>query len=332
MTLNFLTSSDSFIWARRGFLKVSELSKGDEILGLNGGGNPSYQEILSVQRTDEERVIRAASHRNESYVFEKQRVIKLGGASQIRFLKEGEDKLELCLKPAFFYGVKSLLENKPNGLSSSFAYLLGRTKNVRFEGDFKHRLTFLFNDWSKLRQLAHILHQTLLEHNIDPRRKIYQGYSKSLRFQYELMIKSPQFIYLLNNIDPDPNHVPIEIRLSSLNCIKSYLTGLIEAFSTCHRKSFRISIKRPQNELRRFLYDTFPLFGATPRKTRWSYQVSIEIDENVLEKIKEGNISSKVRRFYLLKKLDKFRFKSIWGFKTTGIHWSPAIDLLLLES
>ena len=331
MTLTFLTSKDSFIWARRGLLKVSELSKEDEILGLNGGGNSSYQKIVSIQRTDQERIIRAVSHRNESYIFEKQRVIKLGGASQIRSLKEGKDKLELCLKPAFFYEAKSLLENRPSRLSSSFAYLLGRTKNVRFEGDF-NRLTFLFNDWSKLKQLAHIFHQTLLEHNINPRRKIYQGYSKSLLFQYKLVIKSSHFVHLLNNIDPDPDLVPIEIRLSSLNCIKSYLTGLIEALSTWHGKSFRITTKRTQNELRRFLYDTFPLFGATPRKTRWSYQVSIEIDENLLEKIKEGNISSKVRRFYLLKKLDKFRFKSIWGFKTTGIHWSPAIDLLLLES
>lgn len=311
---------------------MSELSKGDEILGLNGGGNPSYQKIISIQRTNQERIIRVASHRNESYIFEKQRVIKLGGASLIRSLKEGEDKLELCLKPAFFYEVKSLLENKPSGLSSSFAYLLGRTKTVRFEADFRDRLTFHFNDWSKLKQLAHIFHLTLLEHNINPRRKIYQGYSKSLRFQYKLTVKSPKIIHLLDNVDLVPNLVPIEIRLSSLNCIEAYLTGLIEAFCTWHGKSFRISTTRTQNELRRFLYDTFPLFGVTPRKTKWSYQVSIETDENILEKIKEGNISDKVRRFYLLKKLDKFRFKSVWKFKTTGLHWSPAIDLLLLES
>ena len=332
MTLNFLTSNDSFVWARRGFLKVSELSKGDEILGLNGGGNPSYQKIMSILRTDQERIIRAASHRNESCIFEKQRVIKLGGASQIRSLKEGEDKLELCLKPAFFYEVKSLLENKPSRLSSSFSYLLGRSKKVRFEGDFKNRLTFLFNDWSKLKQLANVFYQTLLKQNINPRRKIYHGYSKSLRFQYELMIKSRQLVDLLNNIDPSPNSIPIEIRLSSLDCIKAYLAGIIEALSIWSGRGFRISTRTTQSEFRRFLYDTFPLFGVNPRKTNWSRKVSIDVDENILKKINEGNVSSRVRRFYLLKKLDKFRFKLIWKFETTGIHWSPAIDLLLLVS
>ena len=332
MTLDFLTSKDSFVWARNGLLKISELSKGDEILGLNGEGNPNYQKIVCIQKSNQERLIRAASNRNESYIFEKQRVIRLGGTSQICSLREGEDKLELCLKPAFFNEVENLLKNKSSELSSSFAYLLGRTKDVRFKSDFKDRLTFLSNDWPELRQLAHIFHQTLLKHNIDSRRKIYLGYSETFRLQYKLVIKSPEIIHVLNYTDSDPNLIPKEIRLSSFDCMKSYLTGLVEAFSTRHGKGFKVATKRTQNELRRFLYDMFPLFGVTPRKTKWSHQVSIEFDENILQRIKEGNISSRVNRFYLLRRLDEFKLKSIYEFKTTGLHWSPAVDLLLLES
>lgn len=334
MTLSFLTSADTFIWAKRGLLKVSELLQGDEILGLNGAGDLSFQTVKSISKSNQQRLVRIASHRNESYVFEDQRVVKLGGASRARSLKEGVDKLELCLKPAFFSKFKDILENKPYRFSQFFSYLLGRTKKVRFEEISENRMAFLFDEWSRLKQLAHVFYQTLWERDINPHKKIYHGYSTSTRFPYELVVKCHILINLLNDADPNPHSVPIEIRQSPLECIKSYCCGIIEAFSdqAGESKSCRIITKKTQHELRRFLYNMFPIFGMCPRKTKWSYKVFIETDGDVLEKIKEGYLATRFRRFYIVKKLDHFRLKSIYRFETTGIHWSPVTDLLLLES
>jgi hypothetical protein len=336
MTLRFVASKDSYVWTDIGLSKIEELSLEHRILGLDGKGAPQYQKIiLKPQSLKKEKLIRLITDCNEAFVWEKQKVIKLGGSVTARSLICDEDKLELCINPKYYNEVFNVLMNRPYQTTPEISFLLGGTKKIRSEKKNEHTLYFYSNNWDDIENLAKICWDALFYIDINPLDKIRRGFSRNKKYTYEIKINSKKFIDYLNLIEPDHNRISNEIRTSSFDCFCNYLLGIIQSYSNYENYNYIMKTKINESEIRRLIYNVLPLFSNKPNRTFFkSKMINITIPQDVVHRINERNITTTIYipHFHLIKKIDQFRLRQVLGFETTGTNWSPVVDLLLLES
>jgi len=269
------------------------------------------------------------SDRSEAQVYENQRILVLGGPKQARDLVVNRDRFELCAKKEFFDEAFAGFGYATSEITPSLSYFLGLIKGCKVRGS---KITCVTKHVNKTRDIINVFVSVHKDLGIKWEKLFWSQKGR------KAVVVSQRLVNSLEDKYPDWRGVPITVRTSTLQCLKMYALGLIDAFSSIDNEKTIISTSEPATVVRRFLLSVLSLFGIWPESLKYIHSqgfayvyitVSKDVQESLLQNrrlpLRKGTRFPYLRYTYLSPKLP------IYNVKIDGLNWSLCNDFLLLK-
>lgn len=341
----FLLSGDSFVWARQGLTKVSELKPGDKLFGLKSG-EPSWSIINSVSKKPGlDRLLRITTDGNEVILSKLCEVFTVSGVKRASELSVGEiletynipQEIQESMndgKPVF---VES--EAGPLKIDSRIAYIFGtQVKSAKFEDKVIIRDLNPNHAYEVAKLCSGALREQFIPHKV-----YYVAGGKKVRVDCGALAQACKEITETN--------IPRFIRQSNTTVLRYFLIGILDTIVCLSEfedpPTFFITLAR-QSEFRRFIVDCLRLFGIIPTKTYVVHSsqgltyVKIYADPQDLRqlglrfiKMRDGPIPTASHKgeamsYCIIRSIAEFQGK-LYSLPEPELHWSPIVDMAPLH-
>lgn len=284
--IGYMMCKDSYLWTKRGILKVQELEETDHVLGLDiEKREPSFQQLDSCPlKLTEDKSIRIITDVNEIIVPERTKLYLINGKKFASQIVEG-DQLDIFYRPKTFDMLKELycsnalqqilIDSKKINVTENFAYLLGTQAIV--QNWVTHKIVMFLESDVNYRKICSNLKQTFQEMGLryDFDYKIF--YRQDRKKIIVIDESSDGFITRMISqlFEPEsaqdfsrthPQKIPLCIRLSPTNVIKQFVEGVLDSRAKISRGGlikFYTFVR--DDDIRRFILMILALFNIQPR-------------------------------------------------------------------
>jgi len=270
----YLLSEDSYVWTKRGLLKVNEILKSDWVLGLDlEKRRVIFEKIKSEPiKLKKNRIVRITTDVNELVLPENSEVYTAKGKNKALNITEGV-MLDIFYRPQIFEMLRDLykyhpltslkITNKKVTITENIAYLLGTQAIIPRKS--AHKLVLYLKSGLNYAKVCKILKRALTELEI-PHRIYYRpsDYRKIIIFDdSERKILITMISSLFANYD-----MPKVIRTSPTTVIQQFIEGLLDSRAKISKgRLIKLHIPASLDKIRRFIYSSLALFGVQPRYT-----------------------------------------------------------------
>jgi len=258
----FLVGEESFLWTRRGLLKIRELEHADLVLGIDSKGKPSWS-ALSHRRHGKDQILRITTDGSEAVISVSSEVFTVSGIKRASNLVKGEI-LETYNIPR---QVREMLDTKykhadsevgPLKLDSKLGYILGTQIRSR---KFKNKIVISGINPEHAYMLANLCHDTLREQYVNS--KIY--YTRGGK---RVRIDSPILADICSGISE--SSIPLTIREAPSSTLQGFICGILDMIlyrSEAEVPPFYFITLAKHSEFRRFIFNILRISGVIPAKT-----------------------------------------------------------------
>ena len=368
--IGYILCGDSYVWTKRGVLKVQELEETDDILGLDiEKREPTFQKLTSCPRKLREGTsIRITTDVNEIIVPEQAKLYLINGKKIASNVVEG-DELDIFYRPKTFDMLRNLYDSneaqhlrigpKEIEVSENFAYLLGTQAIVQSWA--MHKIVMQLESDMNCGKICSILKQALhdigLRYDLDykifyrpDRKKIIVIDQSADGFITKIIseIFQPENVQELSRALPQK--MPKIIRLSPTNIMKQFIEGVLDSRAKISRGGLvKFYTFARDNEVRRFILSILALFNIQPRysfvnKPEWglaTIYTYLALPKERLFNLKSLAIASEealthktrddVKLYSVVKNIARFK-RSQYLIPSPKEHWDIIADLVPLHS
>jgi len=270
----YLLCEDSYVWTKRGLLKVKELLPSDSVLGLDLEKRKVVFEKMRSKPVElkSNRSVRITTDVNELVLPENSEVYTVKGKIRALNITQGV-MVDIFYRPQIFEFLRNLYKSNPLAsmkigdrriiITKNIAYMLGTQAIVpRLT---RHKLVLYLKSGLNYAKVCKILKHALTELKT-PHRIYYRptDYRKIVIYddsQEKFLIR--MILSLFRNYD-----VPKVIRISPTIVIQQFIEGLLDSRAKISKGSLiKLHIPAPLDRIRRFIYSGLALFDVQPRYT-----------------------------------------------------------------
>jgi len=284
--VGYILCGDSYVWTKRGILKVQELEKTDCVLGLDvEKREPTFQELaFQPEELDGDHSIRIISDANEILVPEQTKLYMIGGKTVASNVVEGE-QLDIFYRPKTFNMLNDLycanekqhlhIDSRRISITENFSYLMG-TQAVAQKW-VMHKIVMLLESEENWRKICAILKEAFreigLRHEYD-----YKIFYRSDRKKIIVMDESsdgfiPRMISQIFEPESNddlartrPQKMPLVLRLSPTNIYRQFMEGVLDSRAKVSKGGLlKFYTFARDDEVHRFVLMVLTLFNIQPR-------------------------------------------------------------------
>jgi len=277
---------DSYVWTKRGILKVHELENTDCVLGLDvEKREPTFHELtFRPQKLEGDHSIRIISDVNEIVVPEQTKLYMIGGKTAASSVVEG-DQLDVFYRPKTFNMLNGLysthekqylpMDSKKMCITENFSYLMGTQAIV--QKWVTHKIVMLLESDTNWRKICAILKEAFreigLRYNYD-----YKIFYRADRKKIIVLDESsdgfiPRMIcQIFEPTSKDdlartlPQRIPLGLRLSPTNVHRQFIEGVLDSRAKVSRGGLlKFYTFARDDEIHRFILMVLALFNIQPR-------------------------------------------------------------------
>ena len=272
--VGYLLSEDSYVWTKRGILKINELHESDYVLGLDLEKRDVAFEKVGCRplKLKVNRALRITTDVNELLVSEETQLYTSNGKKAAAEVYKG-DMIDIFYRPRIFGMMKQLYSSNPQqrvdvnkhqiAVTENLAYVLGTQAIVPYRES--HRLVLYLESGFNYRKICQILKEALQETKL-PHRIYYRptDYRKIVIYDDSTENSLTRMIsQLFKNYE-----MPQVIRTSPTTVIQQFLEGVFDSRAKISKGGLvKFYTRACSDKIRRFIFSALVLFDIQPRYT-----------------------------------------------------------------
>lgn len=288
-SVGFLLSGDSFVWTKRGLLKVKESREGDELLGLNRETQQVTFEPLqsSLRKLSDARLVRITTDLNEIMIPRRSQIYTINGKTSASQVHE-EDYLDVFSRMSAFDELRGLYNSNERKtltlksgrtviISEDLAYLLGTQAILGpWNERATHKIVLDIGNPDNCRKICKVFRRALksagIPHTIYMTRMWRRIIIMDDTFRQEIL---DMILQIFSQQQSGAISIDPSIRMAPTDVIHAFAEGLLDSRASLSRGGrLKFYTLAHDSEIRRFIYCLLALFGIRPiytfvRKPEW---------------------------------------------------------------
>lgn len=296
--VGYVLCDDSYVWTKRGILKVQELEDTDFVLGLDvEKGEPTFQGLLSSpQKINGDHSMRIISDVNTVVVPEQTKLYTINGKTAASSIAEG-DQLDVFYRPKTFHMLGELYSNNEKqhlsvdsrkiGITANFSYLMGTQVGQKW---VMNKIIMMLESDVNWRKICKVLKEAFQEidlHYDYDYRIVYRADRKKIIVLDE---SSDGFIPRMISqvfeptIEGDfaralPQRIPLGLRSSQTDIYRQFIEGFLDSRAKISRGGLlKFYTFARDDQVYRFILMVLALFNIQPRysflnKSEWGLAI-----------------------------------------------------------
>lgn len=336
MNEGFLISGNSLLWTNRGILKLSEVKKGDSLLGLDRLGKISRETLsddpILVDKNGS--VLRLFSDKSEIVISGDTKVCTLEGPKKGKNLKK-DDKIEIIAYRDKLFdllnqerSIEVELDGRNIPITTSLAFLFGMIARRLFYE--KKRLIIRVPPGKK--NLSVILESALeaiLPFVDEARFKTFEYIPGEIWSWF--VIDSPNIFNFIEEFQSKYGLIPLCFR-KNLDLCCSFVEGFLKVGGEIEKNKFIIKTDLEEYWIREFLFCILYIRGikckSYPSPIYQPHTVTLQVSKDIFKKMEEKKRSF-LKSISIVRAISK-RKEDIYYLPYLKEKWDPIVQLAIL--
>jgi len=297
--VGYVLCDDSYVWTKRGILKVQELENTDFVLGLDvEKRQPTFHKLTSrPQKINGDHSIRIISDANIMVIPEQTKLYTISGKTASSSVVEG-DQLDVFCRPKIFNMLGELynanekqhlsINSRKIDITENFSYLMGTQAIV--QKWVMHKIVMLLESDVNWRKICKVLKEAFreigLRYDYDykivyraDRKKIIVLDESSDEFIPRMICQVFEPISKGDLARALPQRIPLGLRLSPTNIYRQFMEGILDSRAKVSRGGLlKFYTFARDDEVYRFILMVLSLFNIQPQysffnKSEWGLAI-----------------------------------------------------------